>query len=68
MVSSTVNLVYFFLSQPQAYNQDKDRRSPQGLGYTLTYPSLGLIANGTLENVDLYRQLGELLGQNHTKI
>ena len=33
-----------------------------------TYPSLGLLANGTLENVDLYRQLGELLGQNRTKI
>ena len=32
------------------------------------YPSLGLLANGTLENVDLYRQLGELLGQNRTKI
>ena len=33
-----------------------------------SYPSLGLLANGTLENVDLYRQLGELLGQNRTKI
>ena len=32
------------------------------------YPSLGLLANGTLESVDLYRQLGELLGQNRTKI
>ena len=33
-----------------------------------SYPSLGLLANGTLENIDLYRQLGELLGQNRTKI
>ena len=33
-----------------------------------TYLSLGLIANGTLENIDLYRHLGELLGQNRTKI
>jgi hypothetical protein len=28
----------------------------------LSYPSLRLLANGILENVDLYRQLGELLG------
>ena len=35
---------------------------------TNSYPSLGLLANGTLESIDLYRQLSELLGQNHTKI
>ena len=29
---------------------------------------MGFLANGTYENVDLYRQLGELLGQNCTKI
>jgi hypothetical protein len=32
------------------------------------YPPLGFLADGTSENVDLYRQLGELLGQNRTKI
>ena len=37
-------------------------------GATQAYPALGLLANGTLQNIDLYRQLGELLGQNRTKI
>ena len=32
------------------------------------YPPLGFLANGTYKNLDLYRQLGELLGQNRTKI
>ena len=35
---------------------------------TSSYPLLGFLANGTFKNVDLYRQLDELLGQIRTRI
>ena len=58
-VSACKKIVYFRGCKPWHYQMHIS---------TSTYPSLGLLAYGTLENIDLYTQLGKILGQNRTKV
>ena len=51
---------------PRIFGRGSSRGTP--LTMIHPYPPLGFLAKGTYKNVDLYRQLGELLGQNRTKI